>query len=263
MKFAHRSVVITGAGSGIGAVMASSFSQEGANVIAADIRLAEGEQSLENPHRDRWSEVDVTDRTQVRQFITETEDAHGGIDILINNAAVCTDRSFLDLSENEWHKDLHVSLTGSFFTTQAVLPGMIRRGHGVIINIASVNALSYFGNESYSAAKAGLLSLTRSIAVQFGRAGVRCNAIVPGTIATPIWDERLAVDPHVLTAAARRYPLGRIGRPEDVASAVMFLASDDASWITGVALPVDGGLLAGNIDMASDIVLSPKSDQPI
>jgi len=135
-----------------------------------------------------------------------------------------------------------------------VLPGMIARRRGVIVNIASVNALAYFANEGYSAAKAGMISLTRSIAVRYGNEGIRCVAIAPGSIRTPAWQDREEKDADVFERLKKWYPLGRIGDPEDVASAALFLASDEASWITGSVLRVDGGLLAGNARMAGELV---------
>jgi meso-butanediol dehydrogenase / (S,S)-butanediol dehydrogenase / diacetyl reductase len=181
-------------------------------------------------------------------------DRYGCIDVLINNAAVCADAPLERITTSEWANDIAVNLTGAFLMTTRALRHMVGRGGGCIVNISSVNALGYFGNEAYSAAKAGLLSFTRSVAVRYGQHGVRCNAIVPGTIRTPAWDARLAADPRVLELAASHYPLGRIGEPADVANAALFLASPAAAWITGVALPVDGGLLAGNRHLADDIV---------
>ena len=123
---------------------------------------------------------------------------------------------------------------------------MIERRSGVIVNIASVNGLAYMGNEAYSAGKAAMLNLTQSIAVRYGHSGVRCVAVAPGSIATPAWQERVEKEPDVFDRLVKWYPLRRIGTPEDVASAVLFLASDEASWITGTVLRVDGGLLAGS-----------------
>jgi NAD(P)-dependent dehydrogenase (short-subunit alcohol dehydrogenase family) len=131
---------------------------------------------------------------------------------------------------------------------------MIRRKSGVILNVSSVNALGYFGNEAYSAAKAGILSLTRSLAVRYGPSGIRANAIAPGTLKTPAWEERSSRDPEIFDRVASWYPLGRVGEPEDIANAALFLASDEASWITGVVLPVDGGLLAGTAKFMQEIV---------
>lgn len=134
---------------------------------------------------------------------------------------------------------------------------MTRNGSGVILNISSVNALGYYGNEAYSAAKAGILSLTRSLAVRYGPHGVRVNAIAPGTLRTPAWEKRREEDPEVFERVARWYPLGRIGEPEDVAGAALFLASDEAAWISGAVLPVDGGLNAGNMQMMREIIKKP------
>jgi NAD(P)-dependent dehydrogenase (short-subunit alcohol dehydrogenase family) len=126
--------------------------------------------------------------------------------------------------------------------------------------VGSVNGLAYFGNEAYSAAKAGLVSLTRSIAVRYGPRGVRANLVAPGTLRTPAWDERLARDPAALDRVVRWYPLGRVGEPEEVVGAVLFLLSEEAAWISGAVLPVDGGLLAGNGLMARDILGEAGAD---
>jgi NAD(P)-dependent dehydrogenase (short-subunit alcohol dehydrogenase family) len=125
-----------------------------------------------------------------------------------------------------------------------------------------VNAFAYFGNEAYSAAKAGIVNLTRSLAVRYGPFGVRVNAIAPGTLRTPAWEERRQKDPDVFDRVAKWYPLGRIGEPEDVAGAALFLASDEAAWISGAVLPVDGGLTAGNMEMAREIVSESDDRTP-
>jgi meso-butanediol dehydrogenase / (S,S)-butanediol dehydrogenase / diacetyl reductase len=121
-----------------------------------------------------------------------------------------------------------------------------------------VNALAYYGNEAYSAAKAGILNLTRSLAVRYGPSGVRVNAIAPGTLRTPAWEKRKEETPDVFDRVAKWYPLGRIGEPEDVAGAALFLASDEAAWISGAVLPVDGGLTAGNMQMMQEIIRGPR-----
>ncbi|MGN9846684.1 SDR family NAD(P)-dependent oxidoreductase [Nonomuraea sp. H19] len=257
-RYTDRVVLITGSGSGIGRNLAERFAAEGATVAVADIN---GDAARETAkaitdlgHRVQAFTVDVADTVSVHGLIEEVESALGGIDVLINNAASTLDLPFLDLSEREWDLDVGVTLKGPFLCSQAVLPGMLQREGGVILNIGSVNGFSYFGNDLYSAAKAGLLSLTRALAVRYGRSGVRVNLIAPGTIRTPFWDGRLAKDPAVHQRLARWYPLGRIGEPDDVADAALFLASSAASWITGTALTVDGGLLAGNAVMTADIL---------
>jgi NAD(P)-dependent dehydrogenase (short-subunit alcohol dehydrogenase family) len=152
-----------------------------------------------------------------------------------------------------WDRTLAVVLRGPYLCCRAVLPGMIARRRGVILNIASVNGLTGLGEEPYSAAKAGLINLTQNLAVKHGPDGIRANAIAPGTVRTPIWNARLAERPAVFDELAAWYPLGRVGEPADIAAAALFLASDDAAWITGVTLPVDGGLLAGSHRMAREL----------
>lgn len=261
MRFDRHNVIITGSGSGIGAVTASRFAEEGATVVIADIDEDAAEATAGAIPRARARRVDVADRGQVLAFVERVQRELGHVDVLINNAATCSDAAFEDIPEEEWIRDIDVSLKAAFLLSQAVLPGMRARRRGVILNVASVNGITYLGNEAYSAAKAGLLSLTRSLAVRYGPEGIRVNALVPGTIATPIWNDRLAVDPTILDRSARWYPLGRVGTPNDVASAALFLASHEASWITGVALPVDGGLLAGNAEMAREIVIGDSPGQ--
>jgi meso-butanediol dehydrogenase/(S,S)-butanediol dehydrogenase/diacetyl reductase len=253
MKMAQQVFVVTGAGSGIGAVLAAQAGAAGYAVVVVDIDGPAAAVVAEGIPGATALTVDVTSREQVQQAVEHIERELGPVHVLVNNAGVASDVPFHQLPEQLWHRDIAVSLDGAFFTISAVLPGMIAAGGGAIVNVASVNGLTYVGNEAYSAAKAGLISLTTSIAVRYGPQHIRCNAVAPGTIATPNWDERLARDPGVMDRAAKWYPLGRIGRPADVAQAVLFLASDAASWITGVTLPVDGGLLAGRLQMADEI----------
>lgn len=245
MRFEDQVVVVTGAGGGVGRVLVRRFASEGAQVISVDLRVSDGAGA------ERVTEVglDVTDGDAVRAMVAGVVRDHGRLDVLVNAAMIVSDTEFSELSEAQWDAEVDVALKGAFLCTQAALPPMIAGGGGAIVNVSSVNAVGYFGNEAYSAAKAGMLSLTRSIAVKYGPSGVRCNALLPGTIRTPAWEERLARTPDILERMRVWYPLGRVGEPDDVASAVLFLASRDASWITGAVLPVDGGLLAGNAPM--------------
>jgi meso-butanediol dehydrogenase/(S,S)-butanediol dehydrogenase/diacetyl reductase len=252
MRFADREVLVTGGGSGIGAVMAQRFAAEGASVVIADIRGEVATQTAAEIPGARAVTLDVADAVGVREVIESLDK----VDVLVNNAAFTVDTPLAEMTAEGWQREIDVTLTGPFLLSQAVLPLMERAGHGAIVNVSSVNAMTYLGNEAYSAAKAGLLSLTRSIAVKYGPQQIRCNAVVPGTISTPIWQRRLAVDPEVFDRINKWYPLGRVGTPEDVAAAVLFLASDEAAWITGVSLPVDGGLLAGNQQFTNEIVIA-------
>ena len=174
--------------------------------------------------------------------------------MLVNNAGGGMADDVLAIEEDEWDADVELNLKSAYLCSRAVLPGMIERGGGVIVNIASVNGIAFFANEPYSAAKAGLISLTRSMATRYGRHGVRSVAIAPGTIRSPIWQERVDQEPAIFERLVRWYPLRRVGEPEDVAAAAAFLASDDAAWITGEVLRVDGGLLAGNEQMSRELV---------
>lgn len=253
-----RVVLVTGAGSGIGQVTAREFAASGDRVIATDINLAGAEETARDHDGIEAVHLDVRDAAEITQVVADVRERHGRLDILINNAMVCSDADLESRDAVEMSTELDINLGGAIRLTQAVVGGMRSQGGGVILNVSSVNGVQYFGNEVYSAAKAGMINLTRSIAVRYGPDGIRCNAVAPGTIATPHWDARLAVEPDALDRLAQWYPLGRVGRPEDVSAALVFLASDAAAWITGVTLPVDGGLLAGNRAMTDQLVIDDR-----
>lgn len=253
MRFADKTVLVTGSGRGIGARTARRFAREGARVVIADVDGEAAERLADSIGEALAIEVDVSSRESVHRMVRTVTDRLGGIDVLVNNAATCCETPFLEMTAEEVQQDIAIGLMGPFFASQEVIPGMIQRGGGTILNVGSINGMAYFGNEAYSAAKAGLLSLTRSIAVQFGPDGVRCNAVAPGTIETEFWEGRKRADPTVLDDVTRWYPLGRVGQPDDVADALLFLASDAAAWITGIVLPVEGGILAGNAILTREI----------
>ena len=257
--------MVTGGGSGIGRAMARGFAAEDAAVVVADWaeeKASEVAAEVEgNGGRALAVHADVSAAADVAAMCRTAEDAFGPVDVLVNNAATEGGDDLVTIDEARWDRDFAVTLKSAFLCSKEVLPGMIERGRGVIVNIASVNALAYFANESYSAAKAGMVSLTQAIAVRYGPRGVRCVAIAPGSVDTPIWQKRLERDPEVFEKLAKWYPLRRVGEPDDVANAALFLASDEASWITGVTLRVDGGLLAGNDRMAREL-LAEDDDVP-
>ena len=249
MRLQEKVAVVTGGGSGIGRATALLYAQNGASVVVADIvpeRAVEtvglimtaGGQALAIT-------ADVSQADQVTAMAEQAVVAFGRIDILVNNAGLSVGDDILTIDEQAWDFNFDVVLKSVFLCSKAILPGMIERRGGAIINITSVNGMIAVGEEAYSAAKAGLINLTKNMALKYGKDGVRVNSIAPGTIATPIWGERVKKDPEVFVKLARWYPMGRVGKPEDVANAALFLASDDSSWITGINLPVDGGITAG------------------
>jgi meso-butanediol dehydrogenase/(S,S)-butanediol dehydrogenase/diacetyl reductase len=265
MRFKDRVVVITGAGSGIGRVMAQRFAAEGAAVAVIDWKGEKADEVAreigEAAGRAHAVRADVSRGSEVRSMVAEAAAKLGPIDVLVNNAAIADGDDVLKIDEPTWERDVSVVLKSVFLCSQAVLPSMIERRGGAIVNITSVNGLSALGNEAYSGAKAGVINLTQGIAVRYGHHGVRCNAIAPGTIRTPIWQERIERDPVVFQRLVKWYPLGRVGEPEDIANAAMFLASDEAGWITGTVLTVDGGLLAGNYRMTRELLTEAKDEK--
>jgi meso-butanediol dehydrogenase/(S,S)-butanediol dehydrogenase/diacetyl reductase len=254
-RFDGASVLVTGGGSGIGRAICRRFASDGASLLVADIVGERAEEVAE-----LTGGVAVQGDVTVAADVTRMVAAVDRIDVLVNNAGGGMADDVLEIDEEAWDQDVALNLKSAFLCSKAVLPGMIERGGGVIVSIASVNGLAFFANEPYSAAKAGLISLTRSIATRYGRHGIRAVAIAPGTIRTPLWQERVDKEPAIFERLVRWYPLRRVGEPEDVAAAAAFLASDDASWITGEVLRVDGGLLAGNERMARELVADFSDD---
>lgn len=264
MRFKSKVVLVTGAGSGIGRVMAQRFAAEGAKVAVVDWLGDRAGAVTEEVSKAGGQAVairaDVSLERDVNSMVAEAEARLGPIDVLINNAAIADGDDVLEIDDATWDHDVAVVLKSVFLCSKAVLPSMIERRGGAIVNIASVNGLSALGNEAYSAAKAGVINLTQGIAVRYGAHGIRCNAIAPGTIRTPIWQERVDRDPVVFQRLVKWYPLGRVGEPDDIANAAMFLASDEAGWITGTVLRVDGGLLAGSARMTRELLAEAGSE---
>jgi NAD(P)-dependent dehydrogenase (short-subunit alcohol dehydrogenase family) len=263
-RFEDRVVVVTGGASGIGREIARQFALDGALVAVADVDLAGAEavaaELARRGPRSLAVEADVSDEAAVERAFARVAAELGAVDVLVNNAAIVQGYGLLEMDSVVWDREIAVGLRSAFLCTRAALRTMVARRRGAIVNITSVNGLSALGYEAYSAAKAGLISLTQSTAVEYGRHGIRVNAIAPGSIRTPIWDERVEIDPEIFDRVSQWYPLGRIGEPHDVARAVLFLASDDAAWITGTVLRVDGGLLAGNMRMTRELLADVDGD---
>ena len=254
-------MVVTGSGSGIGLVMAQRFAGEGARVAVVDWHEDRAAAVAGEIPRALAVHADVSSGSDVTSMADAVRSGLGPVDVLVNNAAIAEGDDVLRMDEATWEKDVDVVLKSVFLCSRAFLPEMIERRRGSIVNITSVNALSALGNEAYSAAKAGVINLTQGIAVRYGAFGVRCNAIAPGTIRTPIWQERVDRDPSVFERLVKWYPLGRVGEPDDIANAAMFLASDEAAWITGTVLRVDGGLLAGNHLMMRELLTEAAGEE--
>ena len=256
--FAGKIVAITGGAGGIGQALCRYFADQGAAIAALDksdeVERFAAEFKNAGPTVSPYL-VDVGNREAVEKAFASIRSDLGAIDILVNNAGFSQHPIFARTNPESWQHEVNGNLNSAYYCAHAVVPGMQAKGGGSIIAIGSVNGLSALGDPAYSAAKAGMISLTRSLAVEYGRYGIRANAVLPGTVRTPLWKRRTAKEPEVLAKLVRWYPLGRIVEPEDVARTVGFLASDAASAITGVALPVDCGLTAGNIVMARELTL--------
>jgi NAD(P)-dependent dehydrogenase (short-subunit alcohol dehydrogenase family) len=250
--------VVVGGASGIGRACAVRLLEEGADVSVLDIDVAAAsEMSVTDVSSDgrsyRVFTCDTTSYESVEGAVASVIELTGRLDISIHSAVVPPADDLATMEVLELERDISIGLIGSFNLAKACLPTMIDQKSGNFVFISSVNALQFFGEEAYSAAKAGQLSLARSIATRYGRHGIRANAVVPGTIATPVWEEKLAARPGLMEVLTKWYPLGRVGTSADVANGVAFLASEEAGWISGTSLVIDGGLTAGNWPMASEI----------
>jgi 3-oxoacyl-[acyl-carrier protein] reductase len=244
LKLADKVALITGGARGIGKETAQKFLQEGAKVVICDRDRSAGMAVLEefgDKNRVEFFEVDVTNTEQIEEMVQSTIDTYGRIDILINNAGITIDGFLTKMNEADWEKVIAVNLSGVFKFTKAVIPVMIEQGSGAIINASSVVGLyGNIGQTNYAATKAGVIGLTKSWAKEFGPKGIRVNAIAPGFIET---DMTSTVPKKVLDIMKEKTPLKKLGKPEDIASAYLFLASDDADFINGAVLSVDGGLI--------------------
>jgi 3-oxoacyl-[acyl-carrier protein] reductase len=242
-----KAVLISGGSSGIGLAAAQRFLEEGSRVFLGgldDEEVAAAIAKLSSLGPVDGIAFDVRMEGDVARLVAEAERTLGAIDVLINNAGIARKDRFLDIDPAQWDRVLEVNLRGMFLVAQAVARHMVAHGRGVIVNMASTNAL---GGEAefahYNASKGGVLQLTRTMAVELGAQGIRVNCLCPGFIRTPL-NDAISDDAFVEAYERERIPLGRSGTPEDIAAAYAFLASDDASFIHGEALVIDGGQLA-------------------
>ena len=254
MLLKDKVALITGAGSGIGRASAIRFAQEGAKVMVADLQTESASNTAtvitQAGGVAKSVAVDVRIGTQVEQMVTETMRAFGRIDILFNNAGVYVPKNVVDTTEEEWDWVVDVCMKGVFFGCKYTIPHMIKNGGGVIINTASgagIEGVQRLG--AYQAAKGGVVIMSKGIALDFARDKIRCVSICPGVIETPIGENCHQIPPgtsqQVYARSGFVHPLGRNGKPEEVAALATFLASDQAAFITGVAVPIDGGINAG------------------
>ncbi len=254
VDIAGRIALVTGASQGIGQAIAYAFAENGARIAVNDVNPAGGETAAEIRRRDgdaKFFPGDVSDVDAVNQMVSAVESSMGPIDILVNNAGINVGkerRPAHEFSDSDWHRIIRVDLDGVFYCSRAVVKGMIQRRKGVIINISSVMAIVPIRLQcAFSAAKAGMQHFTRSQALEVGQYGVRVNALAPGSIVTE--GTRMIfynpADQALAESLLSHIPLGRPGETEDIAQAALYLASDDAKYVTGSVLVVDGGWTAG------------------
>jgi NAD(P)-dependent dehydrogenase (short-subunit alcohol dehydrogenase family) len=248
--------IVTGAGGDIGRAITKGLLEAGYTVLAADINLEVAKATAEALGAGAVPfQCDITSPESAARM-AEAAAALGPLGLLVNNAGGITDASLHETSIENWRKDLSLNLDGALICFKAVEAQLIAN-RGNVVNIASVNGFGVFGHPGYSAAKAALVHFTKLLAVEYGKHGIRANAVAPGTVQTQAWQARADANPNVMAEARRWYPLQRVARPEDIANAVQFLASDKASAISGICLVVDCGLMAGQTELAGTFSQSP------
>jgi len=243
--------VITGAAAGIGREAALLFSAEGARVCVADLPASEGERTASECREAFFQPVDVADEQSVAALFEAAARRYGGIDVIYNNAGIMPpdDGSVLDLDLETWNRVSAVNATGVFLGCKHGIPYLLDRGGGSVINVASFVALMGAATSqlAYTASKGAVLSLSRELAVEFARRGVRVNALCPGPVETPLLSHLFAGDPAAYERRRVHLPMGRLAQAREIASAALFLASDDASYVTGATFLVDGGITAAYV----------------
>lgn len=258
MRFSGKVAVVTGGASGIGQATAERLAGEGARVALLDLNAERGA-AVAAELAGRGAEAafhrcDVLDGAAVEAVLTTVTGRWGTLDVLVNGAVIDHgETGVVGTPDEQWQQAVDSVAKSTFLCCKHALPYMIRQRSGSIVNVTSVNGIEGMGQVGYSFAKAGVINLTKNLALMHGRDGVRVNAVAPGTTRTPVWAPMLAKNPRVFEDLAGWYALGRVAEPEEVAAAIAFLASGEASFITGVTLPVDGGLTAGKLGLAAEL----------
>jgi NAD(P)-dependent dehydrogenase (short-subunit alcohol dehydrogenase family) len=239
--------LVSGAASGIGRATARRFAEEGASVVAADIDVEGGEETVSLIESDggevTFVETDVTDEADLAAAVETAVDAYGGLDFAFNNAGIEGEQvGFSEQGDTNWNQVLDINLSGVFYAMREEIPVMLEDGGGAIVNTSSIAGILGFPNLSpYVASKHGVVGLTKTAAVEFSSDGLRANAVLPGVIDTPMVARSSEADPESMEQTIAGIPAKRLGQPEEIAGAVVWLCSEDASYVTGQPLPVDGG----------------------
>ncbi|MGE8205172.1 3-oxoacyl-ACP reductase FabG [Heyndrickxia sp. NPDC080065] len=245
MRLSNKVAIITGAANGIGFAAAKRFAKEGAKVVIADFNESEGKlkevELREEGYEALFVQVDVSNKDSVDRMVEQVLSTYGTIDILINNAGITRDAMLTKMKQNDFQRVLDVNLTGVFNCTQAVVPFMIEKGTGKIISTSSVSGVyGNIGQTNYAAAKAAIVGMTKTWAKELGRKGINVNAVAPGFTETNMV---ASVPEKVVDSMKAMIPLQRLGKPEDIANAYLFLASDESDYVNGTVLHVDGGIM--------------------
>jgi NAD(P)-dependent dehydrogenase (short-subunit alcohol dehydrogenase family) len=252
MRLKNKVAVITGAGSGIGRATATLFSEEGAKVVVVDIDKERGRETVDmikgKEGEALFIPTDITDPSQVKSMVRKVVEIYGKIDILVNNAGLYAQGDVVNTVEEQWDKIMAVNLRAAFLCCKYSIAQMIKGGGGVVINVSSEAGIVAIKNQvAYNASKAGLISLTKSIAVDFASHNIRANCVCPGTTETPLVTSALAkqADPEKVRRELEKVrPADRLGRPEEIAYGILYLASDESCYATGAVLSIDGGYTA-------------------
>ncbi len=249
VRLKDKVAIITGAASGIGKATAKLFAEHGAKVVVADIDKDGGSQTvtqIQNGGNEAiFVETDVTLKVDTEKMVAQTVETYGKLDILFNNAGIAMRLPVAELPEEDWHRCLDVNLTGVFLCAKAAIPAMLKNGCGSIINMSSIyGVVGADVRAAYVASKGGVTNLTRGMALDYAENNIRVNCICPGFVETPLVAGVIKT-PEEYQALADKHPMRRLGQPEEIAYGALYLASDESAFVTGIALPIDGGYTAG------------------